>query len=538
MQLACVVKLVKDLFNQSGGWAKAGHPAMVEAFEKAQGKPLSPEQSARVADLHKEVEAAHKTYEAADAALRSANERGDGPATQAWDAAEAAFQRSNQSVNQEIGAAAWKTMSAWERAKQRVQDYRVGWLISGPISGLKVLASGITQPAAFSLYSAVGKIAKQLPGLAEVAPKAGTEGGHASWLEAEKAGWGSTGQGIKDARDIIMTGYSDLDARFGHHRQGDAVDKPTAGIEYLGRLHAAEKAIAVRNLFERNKVELLAQYEQQGKDVTSPEAKKEIRQKAYDESLRAKFQEDNFAVNAWNAVDKMAQSSSGAAQAGMAAANFLVPIRRTPTNIVLSALEHLIGVPLSAARTAQAKMSAQGIAGLTEAQANGIMRQFKRGTVGVPLLMLGYYLGDKLVGGLYSGRRKDQELKPGEIDTPLGVVPAWVTAHHPAFMALHLGAAAKREEKRRGGSYGHALEALMDEVPFIREGKELPLLLSGDRHVLGNFARGIAVPGLVNFIARQTDTAPHRYPRNVAQEVEMGIPGLRQNVPTVPAPRR
>jgi hypothetical protein len=207
----------------------------------------------------------------------------------------------------------------------------------------------------------------------------------------------------------------------------------------------------------------------------------------------------------------------------------------------------MLGVPMGLG-----KMAMTGSAAMTTAEANTVFRQLKKGSLGMAALALGYFvLGDKL-GGLYSGRRRDEELQPGEVDTGLGRVPSWATAHQPLFSMLHLGAAIKREEKKveHGQRVGTALGtvrsmgALMEEVPYVREQRDLGDILHGN---LGPLARSYAVPALLQEVARMQDRPEgnqnpfgrpvKRTPHGLGQNIEMGVPEV-PGLPWLPSRKK
>jgi hypothetical protein len=316
----------------------------------------------------------------------------------------------------------------------------------------------------------------------------------------------------------------------------------------IGALHAAEKAPAVRAEYERAFANIHDSERAAGRDVTSPAALEAIGQRAYEQSKRAKFLQDNALVEIVNnAINRAkAPTQSPAMRALGYAADVLLPIRRTPTNIIADALEHLGGLPVGAIRAGTALY--RGIDNLPPRQADSIMRMMKRGTLGLPLLALGYYLGPQLVGGLYTGRRRQDETQVGEMRLGNVTIPAWATAHHPAFMALHVGATIRRFEQPtsrhpgegRAEATAHGMMALIEEVPMVREQVEIGHMLQG--RGVGSLARSLAVPQLLQWAAARSDVNPatgnvvtgtpfRRTPHTILQNVEMGLPGLRQQVP-------
>jgi hypothetical protein len=89
-----------------------------------------------------------------------------------------------------------------------------------------------------------------------------------------------------------------------------------------------------------------------------------------------------------------------------------------------------------------------------------------------------------------------------------------------------------------GASFG----AYLGEVPFVREmtSVERALTPSGQGHAAAEFVKQMAVPQLVQWVARELDKPHpfqpgeqprHRPPHGFQETLEAGVPGLRQKVP-------
>jgi hypothetical protein len=78
-------------------------------------------------------------------------------------------------------------------------------------------------------------------------------------------------------------------------------------------------------------------------------------------------------------------------------------------------------------------------------------------------------------------------------------------------------------------------KGLLSEVPFFDTPSRIE---QGAQNVhtlgkyLGSEVRSAFIPPDVQNIAKATDTAKQRHPKGFWQEIEAGVPGLRQNVPT------
>ncbi len=197
----------------------------------------------------------------------------------------------------------------------------------------------------------------------------------------------------------------------------------------------------------------------------------------------------------------------------------------------------------------------RGIDTLEPQQADLIMRSVKRGSLGAGLLLAGYFLGPDKLGGFYSGKRKDEELKPGEMKMGETTVPSQAM-HHPALMVMQLGAAVRRAQDeafgkgKRSGEMKHTalgagwegLKGLLEEVPLVREQKQASELLTHgfSDYSVRELAKSFAVPQLIQWLARQQDKPqpfnPQQEPRQRKPEgaweaIKTGVPGWRQTVP-------
>ena len=122
-------------------------------------------------------------------------------------------------------------------------------------------------------------------------------------------------------------------------------------------------------------------------------------------------------------------------------------------------------------------------------------------------------------------------------------VPNWLL-HNPLMEVVQFGATVKRvqdsylrkkdwETQGLGAGVVAAALGLVEEVPFIREMTEVDKLrnpFTRDKFV-DQLVSSMIVPGAVSQIAKWTDPADARYPTNLKEWIESGIPGLRQRVP-------
>ncbi len=507
---------------------------LIRRAESAKRGQLSDEETKKIVELQEKLDGLQKKLDEAEDKLRNSGTGSGGEEYKEWERTTVKVKRSRQELDRVTdGDHVWANMPFHEKAIDLLKRLRIAELISSPVTVGKVGISSMLQPITSPTKELIASAWRLLPGIKQVAEKAPIEGtGFRPSTEAAAAKEGWT-QGMRDAWQTLKNGESNLDIM--HGSQFDA-GRPYPWIEFFGNLHGAEKAPAVRAAYERAFRNLEAAEKAKGSDVTSPEVLKSIGQQAYTRAVAEKYQQDNAAVDIWrNAMEKLKRMESSGGQALGHALEITMPIVRTPTNIIIEAIEHVLGVPLGLGRAgyAGAKYGLKGTE-LTQPQAEGIMRQLKRGTLGLPLFSLGLYLGGDVAGGFYSGKRKEGDVEAGEIKTPFGTVPGWAAAHHPALIAFQVGASIRRASdairkgERAGLGHGihHGIAGLLDEIPFAKGAGDIV------KFDVEKFVKSIAVPQLIQWLAKVTDTRDARRlnPQGVWQNIEAGVPGLRQRV--------
>jgi AcrR family transcriptional regulator len=439
-------------------------------------------------------------------------------------------------INGKINNYDWANKPLADRVMWWIKKALVASFISSPKTAAKIGASSILQVAKQPVLDLIKDALKLIPGVkTTVADKAPIEGrGFDASRTAKEMGaaWG----GLSNIWEVLTTGKSKLDKQYG----ATAWDGPNTWLDIFGRFHQAEKEPAVQAEYERARLNITEAEQKAGRDTTSYAAQEAINMRAYEQSKRAKFQQDSEVVDKFTKwIEGMKRSENTGVKIFGHGLDLLTPIRKTPFNIVCDALEHLVGLPLGLIKSAHAGRSETALKGH---EADAIMRMMAKGTLGLPLFALGFYLSKNSLGGFYSGKRREDDLKPGEIQAGDLRVPAWVTVHHPVFMALQLGATVgrAREAHKRGEpgvatGFGEGLGALLEEVPMVRSQTEL-LHAFRDENSVGRLARSYAVPQLLQWLATNTDTdmagkAIKRRPQGVLQGIQAGLPGMRQTLP-------
>jgi hypothetical protein len=183
-------------------------------------------------------------------------------------------------------------------------------------------------------------------------------------------------------------------------------------------------------------------------------------------------------------------------------------------------------------------------------EAELIMRQLKKGSLGGAVLLLGY-MNPESIGGFYQPRekRKPGDVKAAEIKIFGTEIPQYLL-HSPLMETLQIGATVRRvqdsylrksdtEKQGLGSGILASAAGLAEDVPFTKEMWETAKAFDPyqRQQYFGELARTLTVPQAVEWLSKQLDkdTAGQtiqRKPQSMLQEIEMGIPGLRKNVPT------
>lgn len=430
---------------------------------------------------------------------------------------------------------------------QKVANAFTKWVRIGALSHPTVLAKLTGAAAIRTLSTPIEQVAgygisKVLPRLADQAPREGVTSARDA-VKAEAAAqvrmWTD---GIKGSVDMLRNRQTTLELE--HNDSG----LPPELSDYLGRLHGALKNPTKENEYARSLTLRTEHAIRNGVDVSDPIQQMRLSNEAYQDSDRSIFLQDNKLVDAWNrglamleAPDKTTGKPTGAAYLASALRAEL-PIVKVPTNVVHEASQILTGMLTGPTRAAFAY--ARGIENLKPIEADSIMRQMKKGSIGLALLALGFYKADSMGGFYQKGEKRDNDApQVGDI----GPVPH-VLLHNPYMEVIQFGATVrkvadgrvlKNQEDPNGYLSGLAAASmgLLDEVPFVRETTQIDKLLDPKQRdkALGYEATSKFIPGAVQWIAKQTDRDANgpieRQPKTGLQAIEAAIPGLRQRVP-------
>lgn len=441
-----------------------------------------------------------------------------------------------------------KTRTSLEKTLDAIPKWSRFALLSNPITLAKLTMAAIYRVGSSPLEEAIGSgLSKLIPDVAARAPK---EGGGSIRVEAKALTDGLT-KGFKDSYDVLTKGKSDLESAYGKRD----VLPASPVVDFFGHLHGALKAPVKRIAFSRSMQKQMEFGMAHGVDVTDPFVQMKIATEAYKDANLAIFMQDNRVVSAYKAAlatmerpDKSTGKISLGSKLTTATAKTLLPIVKIPTNIVAETFKYATGSVTGSARLALAFKN--GVENLKPEEADLIMRDLKKGSIGAAVLLLGY-LNPQVIGGYYQKGQKQNPNDPkyGDVKLYGNEIPKSLL-HAPLVEQLQLGSTMRKaadsklkssDQQTQGVPAGvmAGFLGLTSEVPFVGNLLEINKVFSSpqDRNkYFGELANSRLVPQAIQYIAKLTDKDAKgepvkRDPQTVMQNVEAGIPGLRQNVP-------
>lgn len=461
-----------------------------------------------------------------------------------------------------------KNRTPLEKAKEKIVKWRQVFAISGIKSIAKLISASVQGTVLLTLREGAGAVLSKLPVLSDVSKKAVRESGSSLAIEA-KAHAEAWKMFLSDFGKNIKGDKPDFERIY-----GGRAPVPPELENWVGNLHTAEKGLLSRNEFTRSYEIRRRQAAAAGMDVNDPIVDMEIGYKAWEDSQFWKFQNRNIVASSFRQVVKRLEQVKGmkgdVTKAGAFTMRMALPVVTVPTNIVARVLEGIYGVPLGGLRlTKQALSYAMKnktfrgvIDNMAPEDADLIMRNFKTGSVGLGFMLIGY-LNPSHFGGYWmqGEKRKKDEPKFGSVKVDDVNIPSFVL-HNPFLEAVQFGATIrriqdsrlkKRDKETQGlvrGILSATLKAV-EEQPFVRESTDINKLLSERQRdqYIGDQARSILIPQAMQNVAEWMDKdykgkniiewaesdPVKRKPTNVIQNVELGIPDLRKNVPLAPA---
>lgn len=440
-------------------------------------------------------------------------------------------------------AKALDALAKWKRAAVLTYPTTIAKLASAAAEGIAVA------PA----EELAGEAIHRLPIINRISEKAPRQGGGINLAAESKAISDTLVNLVKNFKTGVKTGSTDFSAVY---------DKPNLLPpelkDYIGKTHFALKTPLLQNEYSRSLVKLIDHAAKNGIDISDPMVQmrfmEQARQKANENAKAAIFSEDNMVVDAYRrAMTRFSTpepgktDTTGFQKAAKFGLNFELPIVKIPSNILKRTFEYSFGIPVGGTRILMHAIGKGGIDGMSEADAELVMRNLKRGSLGGTVALIGF-LNPNSIGGYYQPgeKRKPSDVLVGGIKIGSVNIPRWLI-HNPLLEQLQIGATIRRVADSKLGRTSAtkgiptgimaAYMGLTREVPWER-GMEDAVRALDPREAqkfLGEAAKS-TIPGVVQWIAANFDKDANgnyirRAPKTAAQVVETGIPGLRQTVP-------
>ena len=421
-------------------------------------------------------------------------------------------------------------------------------ILSSPRVVPKLLSAATAKIAATPLEELAGSVLKKIPGIDRVAAMAPRHGaGFTAGAEREALHGAFSRETLQGMKDQVLHGHDALDELY-----GDKLHKTQEWTNFMGNIHSALKEPAMLNEFYRSYF-LRAQHErarvigegmnpeQADEYMQRPSTQAMLGAKAYADGTAAKMQGKNAIADAIDSALRTAQQQGGPTSALAKLFNIVFPIRKVPLNIVKEISSYAVGGVKAGIGAATWKGE------LTPDRADYIMKNLKQQTVGTALLALGYAFYQNFGGTHQEGdSKRSPNVKPGEAKIN-GVDVPELFFHSPAAQTVQIGAGLARIYRQEYGNshnwFDAGLKSLLANygstlkrgIPYLDQPRRIDNTVKlgrGWSEVAGNQLRSMFVPQVVQQVAQAHDPYKgFRKPKNIAQDLELGVPGLRETVP-------
>jgi hypothetical protein len=368
-------------------------------------------------------------------------------------------------------------------------------------------------------------------------------------------------EGIKDSGKTIALkrtgkfsfgfkhgGKSDIEVAYGKHGL-----MPPEISHFFGHIHGALKAPVKRLAFERSVLKQSEWYIKHNINPNDPVIAMKIGLDAYKEGNRSIFMQDNAVSTAFTVFFRGLENNKVAPTSGKiiaAAGKFFMPFIKIPTNLVSETGNYAFGLipgSIHLAKIGISKALGKGIEDLPPEQADMVMRNFKKGTLGAGVLLLGFF-GYQNVGGYYQDheKRKEGDVKAGGVRI-FGYDPPNWALHNPLLECLQIGATARRvfdhytglnETKKKDYSptmqaTSASLTGLAKELPMVDQPIRVYKGIFGSDYeksrFWGELLKSSTEPAMIQKAANWFDDRKVD-PKTIWEYEKSGIPGLKNTL--------
>jgi hypothetical protein len=325
-------------------------------------------------------------------------------------------------------------------------------------------------------------------------------------------------EGMKDAAQNVKGRQTQLEVISGKRDV-----RPDFWYNRIGQMHAAIKAPVKRAEFTRSLEVRMENAVKNGEDISHPAVMERLANEAVIDANRAIFQENTTVSKVFSMLDRQSPITGRVSR-------FLFPVVKIPVNLFKELVNLHVGSPMAAAKIGKAYWN--GIESAPALEREAMVRQLAKGSIGGAGLLWGYYNSDKVQKFFKS-------------------IPPWFQ-HTPFAMILNEGSHLKQlqqggKEAQEGGKELRYMAKT--DIPFMYTVTDIGDAINAHDsrpilHWINNMTKSTVVPQAVSQTANYMDkpgTFPSniaerptfRIPRNPIEAVKSGIPGLRQQVPTL-----
>lgn len=259
----------------------------------------------------------------------------------------------------------------------------------------------------------------------------------------------------KDFVSDAKNGYSELSLMYGHGNEGiprearDTWMTINHGLEAFGRAHGAVKGVAKRMEFNRSYAIRKEALKRKGENVNNPVVQQAIGGMAYQDAMRSILMEDNWLSTKYqDAIHELQKGGFGANMMALTLQE-MMPIVKIPTNLVLNAGRATLGTPLAGGAIAVRGLidlisggkSDYGISKLSPSEADALLRNLRKGNVGMALMAAGFFAPGMFGASHYYKKDTDQPdgMEEGDVKLFGLTIPKWL-ADNPYLVSMKIGA--------------------------------------------------------------------------------------------------
>ena len=460
-------------------------------------------------------------------------------------AKKAAVEKTKRQLDRLIEDFRLKNRGKLEKTLDTINKIRRSILLSSVSTILKLGSAAMQRPINNIAEGVVGSLL-HYP-LHSISSKAPSEGGILKIGNEANALYDFISKDtFKESWAIIKEGLpTDMDAL--HAKKLEAMK---GFLELPGRTHKALKNPVKKYAYKRAFLNRAEFYAKQGEDIHDPKVIAKIDIESYNDAERAIFMQENIVTKAINNNLMYWEKSGDAGKVLAASVRFLLPIIKIPSNFVAETSSYYLG----AAKAGIALRN--GVQSLKPEQADYVYRALKKQGVGAAVFTLGYFSAAS-VGGFYTGKRDEADLKAGDVVAFGMHLPYWLS-HTPLWTLLHAGATFKRLEDEAsdqtqddndgneipkewlGNAFKITLKSTIDNLPFVQTPAKIydAMKKTGSlSNMTGDLAKSFFLPPDVQKVANYFDQGEDGETRKVEakgfwKRMQMGVPFLRNSLET------